>query len=52
MDLLTVVSHELGHTLGLEDIDASSGSLMSETLERGLRREPGIAEIDALFARF
>ncbi len=52
MDLLTVVSHELGHTLGLEDLSASSGSLMSGTLETGLRREPDVAEIDALFAQF
>ena len=49
MDLLTVVSHELGHELGLEDLSSSSGSLMSGTLETGLRREPGAAELDALF---
>ncbi len=52
MDLLTVVSHELGHTLGLEDLSSSSESLMSGTLETGLRREPGVAEIDALFTQF
>ncbi len=51
MDLLTVVSHELGHALGLEDLGSSSGSLMSGTLETGLRREPGVTELDALFAR-
>jgi len=47
IDLLTVVSHELGHVLGLEDLDASAGSLMSGTLQPGLRRRPSAAEIDA-----
>jgi hypothetical protein len=51
IDLLTVVSHEIGHTLGLDDLDASLDSLMSGALETGVRREPGAAEIDALFAR-
>ena len=51
MDLLTVVSHELGHMLGLEDVSPSDGSLMSGTLESGLRREPGVEEIDEYFAR-
>jgi len=51
MDLLTVVSHELGHKLGLDDLDPSAGSLMSGSLETGVRREPGPAEIDALFGQ-
>jgi hypothetical protein len=50
IDLLTVVSHEIGHTLGLEDLEGSNG-LMNGTLETGVRREPGVEEIDALFAR-
>jgi hypothetical protein len=39
MDLLTVVMHELGHTLGFEDLSSeeSSGDLMSDTLDTGIR---------------
>jgi hypothetical protein len=40
IDLLTVVSHELGHTLGLEDVDATLDSLMGGVLESGVRRGP------------
>jgi hypothetical protein len=50
IDLLTVVSHELGHMLGLADLDAASDDLMSGWLATGVRREPGVAEIDAVFA--
>jgi FtsP/CotA-like multicopper oxidase with cupredoxin domain len=51
IDLLTVVSHEIGHTLGLGDLDASLDSLMSGALGSGVRREPGLSEIDAVFGR-
>ena len=42
MDLLTVVMHELGHVLGLEDLDEAEhpGALMDGTLEPGIRRLP------------
>jgi ribosomal protein S16 len=49
IDLLTVVAHELGHKLGLGGLDWSDG-VMNDTLPAGRRREPGPAEIDALFA--
>ena len=52
MDLLTVVSHELGHVLGLEDLDSESDSLMSCSLEKGLRHRPGDAERDAVLAGY
>ncbi len=43
MDLLTVVMHELGHVLGLEDVDTAEhpGDLMDEELSPGIRRLPG-----------
>ena len=42
VDLLTVVSHELGHLLGLPDLDASShaGHVMAARLPLGERRLP------------
>ncbi len=42
MDLLTVVEHELGHVLGLEDLDpqAVPHDLMTTTLATGVRRLP------------
>lgn len=49
IDLLTVVSHELGHELGLPDLGTQSnpGNLMDDTLAPGLRRLPELAkEID------
>jgi hypothetical protein len=43
MDLLTVVEHELGHELGLSDVDPVSHpqDLMASTLPAGVRRTIG-----------
>ena len=49
MDLLTVVMHELGHTLGLEDLD-SDGTLMSESLDVSERRLPSADDLDDFFS--
>ena len=40
VDLLTVLYHELGHSLGLNDLDSSADGLMSGVLQAGVRREP------------
>jgi hypothetical protein len=50
IDLATVVSHELGHALGLDDVAPSMETLMSGLLETGTRRVPGVEAIDAVFA--
>ncbi len=46
-DLLTVVMHELGHTLGLSDLDPTTSptDLMAETLATGVRRLPSAADV-------
>jgi predicted outer membrane repeat protein len=49
-DLLTVLEHEMGHLLGLEDLDDSIDDLMSETLEQGERRSIDAEVIDRIFA--
>jgi hypothetical protein len=50
IDLLTVVSHELGHIAGLVDLDSSTHSLMGGELGTGVRRVVRQLEIDAVFA--
>jgi predicted outer membrane repeat protein len=48
-DLLTVLEHEMGHLLGLEDLDDSIDDLMSETLELGQRQSIDAEVIDRIF---
>ena len=48
VDLLTVVAHELGHVVGLED--TQTDGLMASSLEKGLRLVPDA--IDAALASF
>ena len=52
MDLLTVVEHELGHVVGLLDLDAPLDDLMSSSLSKGIRREVSAANADAVFAEY
>ena len=40
MDLLSVVTHELGHLLGFDHDDAGTFGVMSETLEAGAHNQP------------
>jgi hypothetical protein len=48
-DLLTAVMHEMGHVLGLSDLD-DEGELMSGTLQPGTRRLPTTADVDRVLA--
>ena len=50
MDLLSVVEHELGHLLGLRDLDSIVSSLMGSSLNKGTRRVATPKEVDAVFA--
>jgi hypothetical protein len=51
-DLLTVVMHELGHTLGLSDLDPRTDStdLMAEALATGVRRLPSAQDVAKIIA--
>lgn len=49
VDLLSVVGHELGHALGLDDL-AEPGGLMHDTLATGERHVPTVDDVDRLFA--
>ena len=48
-DLLTTVMHEIGHVVGLDDLDPSiySGDLMSGSIETGIRRLPDFMDFEA-----
>jgi hypothetical protein len=51
-DLLTVLMHEMGHTLGLSDLNptTSSNDLMATTLATGVRRLPSAQDLVAVLA--
>jgi hypothetical protein len=50
IDLLSAVEHELGHLLGLEDLDADAHDLMAAELATGQRRT--LSEVDAAFGQW
>lgn len=52
IDLLTVLFHEMGHALGLEDdySDPDSGDIMNGWLPTGTRRLPSVDAIDLVLA--
>ncbi|MEI7702629.1 MAG: hypothetical protein WCK86_22735, partial [Planctomycetia bacterium] len=49
MDLLTVLTHEMGHVLGLSDLDGQStpDSLMAGTLQPGQRRSVNAIDLQS-----
>jgi large repetitive protein len=49
MDLLTAVMHEMGHVLGLADLDHAD-ELMGDVLQPGTRHLPTTADIDRILA--
>jgi hypothetical protein len=50
VDLLSVVAHELGHVLGLDDFSGAAGTtdVMGDGLAPGVRRVPSVADVAAL----
>jgi hypothetical protein len=49
IDLLTVVEHELGHVLGLKDLNATADDIMDGVLGVGTRRT--VSSVDAALAQ-
>jgi hypothetical protein len=50
MDLLTAVMHEMGHVLGLADLEDADDDLMADILQPGRRRLPTADDIDRVLA--
>jgi hypothetical protein len=49
-DLLTAVLHEMGHVLGLDDVQ-DAGDLMAGVLQQGQRQLPTLEAIDTILAQ-
>jgi len=49
VDLLTVVTHELGHLLGLGDLDGDHADLMNGRIGTGIRNLPMPGVVDQIF---
>lgn len=49
VDLLTVLAHEFGHALGLDDLTQQNGldGILNATLPPGVRRSPTAADLTA-----
>jgi hypothetical protein len=50
VDLLAAVANELGHVAGIRDIDRITDNLVTGSLKRGVRGQPALCEVDAVFA--
>jgi hypothetical protein len=50
VDLLAAVANELGRVVGIRDIDRITDNLVSGSLKKGVRRQPALCEVDAVFA--
>jgi hypothetical protein len=52
LDLLSAVIHELGHVMGLDDVDVlvDPASIMADELLLGVRHVPNAFDVDAVFA--
>jgi hypothetical protein len=50
VDLLAAAADELGHVAGFRDIDRITDNFVSGSLKKGVRRQPALCEVDAVFA--